>query len=115
MLSFEIVYAITFARDGQLLAVEGSGAAAPTDIWVLDRRTAELRQLTQSPHAGVDLTSLIHPELVRFRAHDGLELTGWLYRPHGVSSPGPLVLSFHGGPEGQERPSFSPTYQALLT
>jgi dipeptidyl aminopeptidase/acylaminoacyl peptidase len=25
-----------------------------------------------------------------------------------------VVLSFHGGPEGQERPQFNPTYQALL-
>ena len=61
VLPCEIVFAITFSRDGQLLAIEGSGAAAPTDIWVLDRRTAELRQLTQSPHAGVDLTSLDPP------------------------------------------------------
>jgi dipeptidyl aminopeptidase/acylaminoacyl peptidase len=26
----------------------------------------------------------------------------------------PIVLSFHGGPEGQERPGFNSTYQALL-
>jgi len=26
-----------------------------------------------------------------------------------------MVLSFHGGPEGQERPSFRATYQALLS
>ena len=28
---------------------------------------------------------------------------------------GPIVLSFHGGPEGQERPRFLSTYQALLS
>mgnify|MGYP006200592603 CR=1 FL=1 len=27
----------------------------------------------------------------------------------------PFVAMFHGGPEGQERPGFSPTYQALLS
>jgi dipeptidyl aminopeptidase/acylaminoacyl peptidase len=37
-----------------------------------------------------------------------------LYRPRGVEQPYPTVFSFHGGPEGQERPSFSTTYQALL-
>ena len=31
-----------------------------------------------------------------------------------ATGPGPLVLSFHGGPEGQERPGFNSTYQALL-
>ena len=30
------------------------------------------------------------------------------------SEPGPVVLSFHGGPEGQERPVFRSDYQALL-
>ena len=29
-------------------------------------------------------------------------------------SPGPFVLSFHGGPESQERPHFDALYQALL-
>jgi dipeptidyl aminopeptidase/acylaminoacyl peptidase len=51
---------------------------------------------------------------VRFPAHDGLELSGWLYRPPGASGPGPLVLSFHGGPESQEQPYLSHNYQALL-
>ena len=45
---------------------------------------------------------------------DGLALSGWLYRPRGASGPGPMVVSFHGGPEGQERPMFNATYQALL-
>lgn len=39
---------------------------------------------------------------------------GWLYRPTGAEGPGPLVLSFHGGPEGQARPSFRFDFQALL-
>ena len=34
-------------------------------------------------------------------------------RPKNWNVPGPVVLSFHGGPEGQERPSFNSTYQAL--
>jgi dipeptidyl aminopeptidase/acylaminoacyl peptidase len=53
------------------------------------------------------------PQLACFRAHDDLELSGWLYRAPGQTAPGPLVLSFHGGPEAQERPEFNATYQAL--
>jgi dipeptidyl aminopeptidase/acylaminoacyl peptidase len=70
--------------------------------------------VTHSPHAGVDLGALVRPELVCFRAHDGLELSGWLYRPRAAGGPGPMVLSFHGGPEAQERPAFRSDYQALL-
>jgi dipeptidyl aminopeptidase/acylaminoacyl peptidase len=111
----EIVRGLTFSKDGTYLAMVLSGSASPSDIWVLERRSGRLRQITRSPHAGVDLDSLVRPELVRYEAHDGLALSGWLYRPRGLSGPTPYVVSFHGGPEGQERPSFRARYQALLS
>jgi len=114
-LPMEIVLGMTFSQDGRLLALSTTGATAPRDIWVYDREAGRLWQVTHSPHAGVDLAALVRPELVRFPAHDGLELSGWLYQPHGFRAPGPVVLSFHGGPEGQEQPLFNSTYQALLT
>ncbi|HEV8160458.1 MAG TPA: S9 family peptidase, partial [Pyrinomonadaceae bacterium] len=88
--------------------------ASPADIWTLDLKTRQLAQLTDSPHAGVDLTKMVRPELVEYAAHDGLKMSGWLYKPHGATGAMPVVLSFHGGPEGQERPGFNSTYQALL-
>lgn len=42
-------------------------------------------------------------------------MSGWLYIPQSFVKPGPVVLSFHGGPEGQERPGFRSDYQALLS
>jgi dipeptidyl aminopeptidase/acylaminoacyl peptidase len=109
----EIAGGLTFSRDGARLALAASGAASPSNVWVLTRGRG-LVPITDSPHPGVDLSTLTRPELVRFPAHDGLELTAWLYRPPGRSAPFPMVLSFHGGPEGQERPAFNATYQALL-
>lgn len=107
---------LDFSKDGRLLAMTVSGANLPQDVWVLDRSSNALRQVTFSPHAGVDLEALVAPKLVKFQAHDGLELSGWLYRPHSSgTAAGPVVISFHGGPEGQERPSFNYTYQALLS
>jgi len=110
----EIAGAPDFSSDGRQLALSISGSSSPSDIWVLDLGSKEFTQLTHSPHAGIDLTKLVRPELVSYKAHDGLELSGWLYRPPGAQGPGPIVLSFHGGPEGQERPGFNSTYQALL-
>jgi dipeptidyl aminopeptidase/acylaminoacyl peptidase len=110
----EIVSGLDFSKDGRLLAMVVSGATAPSDIWTLDLSTKQFSQVTRSPHAGVDLSRLVRPELVRYPAHDKLELSGWLYRPKGGQGPGPIVLSFHGGPESQERPFFNSTYQALL-
>jgi dipeptidyl aminopeptidase/acylaminoacyl peptidase len=91
-----------------------AGAARPTDVWVLDVAAGKLWQVTHSPHPGVELAALQRPELVAFKARDGLALSGWLYRPPGATGPAPFVVSFHGGPEGQERPTFRSDYQALL-
>ncbi|MGH9400151.1 MAG: S9 family peptidase, partial [Thermoanaerobaculia bacterium] len=110
----ELAGGASFSHDGGSLALVCSGSASPLDIWVLDVAAGALRQVTRSPHAGIDLGRLVRPQLIGFKAHDGLELSGWLYRPASGAAPFPTVLSFHGGPEGQERPSFNSQYQALL-
>ena len=110
----EIVGGFDFTDDGKRVAMVLSGSASPADIWTLDLSTKQFARLTDSPHAGVDLTKMVRPELVEYTAHDGLKLSGWLYKPHGATGATPIVLSFHGGPEGQERPGFNSTYQALL-
>jgi dipeptidyl aminopeptidase/acylaminoacyl peptidase len=110
----DVIGGVDVTRDGRKLALVLSGANRPADIWTLDIASGKLTQVTYSPHAGIDLEALVRPELVRFQAADGLALSGWLYRPPGVSGPAPYVLSFHGGPEGQERPAFRSDYQALL-
>ncbi len=104
----------TFSPDDTSLALTVSGADRPQDIWLLDMGTAKLTQLTRSPHPGVNTQSLVRPSLVTYTAHDGLKLSGWLYTPRSGNAPYATVFSFHGGPEGQDRPSLNSTYQALL-
>ncbi|HEX8618375.1 MAG TPA: S9 family peptidase, partial [Thermoanaerobaculia bacterium] len=103
-----------FARDGKRVAATFSGATSPANVWVLDVGANTRQQVTRSAHPGVDLAELVRPELVQYKAHDGVELSGWLYRPKNAKAPYATVLNFHGGPEGQERPSLNPTYQALV-
>ncbi len=110
----EIAWGADFSEDGRRVAMTLMGSATPRDIHVLDQESGKFEQATRSPHPGIDLGSLVRPRLVEFEAHDDLRLTGWLYVPHDFEAPGPVVLSFHGGPEGQERPWFNPDYQALL-
>ena len=111
----ELVGGVTISRDGRRLAWTGSGAATTPDVYAMDTRGGAITRVTYSPTPGVDLAQAVRPELVRFRAHDGLELSGWLYRPRGAAgSPAAYVIDFHGGPEGQARPTLNSTYQALL-
>jgi dipeptidyl aminopeptidase/acylaminoacyl peptidase len=110
----ELAFAPKFSRDGKQLAVVLNGAAAPSDVWVLDLASRRFHQVTHSAHAGVNMDELVRPKLVRYTSHDGLALSAWLWLPKQWSSPGPVVLSFHGGPEGEELPGFRSDYQALL-
>lgn len=85
----ELVGGLSFSTDGKQLALSMAGSRTPADIWVMDVAAKKLRQVTSSSHAGVELSSLVAPELVRFKAHDGLQLSGWLYRPSGQQTPAP--------------------------
>jgi dipeptidyl aminopeptidase/acylaminoacyl peptidase len=110
----ELAFSPKFSRNGKQLALVLNGAAAPSDVWVLDLASKQFHQVTHSPHAGVNLENLVRPKLVHYTAHEGLALSGWLWLPKQWNPPGPVVLSFHGGPEGEELPSFRSDYQALL-
>lgn len=112
-LPFDLASLGAFSNDGRHLLIVGSGADRTTDIYRIDVAAGTVTRLTESAHDGVDLASLVRPELIRYTAHDGVPLSGWLYRPKGANGPLPLVFSYHGGPEGQARPTLSPDAQAL--
>ncbi|MYE27132.1 MAG: S9 family peptidase [Chloroflexi bacterium] len=109
-----IVESLRFSPGGSLLAMRMSGARLPQDIWLLDTVSGDARQVTRSPQIGVDPKQLAEARLLQYQAHDALPLSGWLYTPQAGQAPYPTVLSFHGGPEGQEQPRFRYDYQALL-
>ncbi len=95
----EVAGQLSASPDGTRLLMGLTGPAAPSNSWVLDVASGAFTQISDTPHEGVDLDTLVRPELRTYTAHDGLELSGWPYRAPGVDGPGPMVLSFHGGPE----------------
>lgn len=111
----ELVGGFDFSADDKYLTFTGSGSTEPTNVWHYAFETDVFTKLTESPHPGINLKELVAPELVKFKSFDGLELSGWLYQPKTGSQPYPTVISYHGGPEGQSRPSFNYTFQALLS
>jgi dipeptidyl aminopeptidase/acylaminoacyl peptidase len=81
-----------------------------------DAKAATPRQITFADDQGIDLSAMTLPELVKFKSFDGTEIPAFLYLPAGAQKgkPIPFVCEFHGGPEGQHRPTFSPLTQYLL-
>jgi dipeptidyl aminopeptidase/acylaminoacyl peptidase len=109
-----VVSGCALSRDGSRLVLCLESPERPRGLWMTD--TAEAQP---APEPAVALRvhpvrRLVEPTLETFVAHDGLALSGWLYRVPGREEPGPAMLSFHGGPEAQERPGFSPQHQAMV-
>ena len=97
------------SRDGRHLVVCVEGPEQPRGLWRFD--TVEDRWTEVASCGFRPPRPLVVPSLESFVSHDGLEITGWLYRTGEAA--GPAMLSLHGGPEAQERPLFSPQHQVL--
>ena len=114
----DVVDSCVFTRDGRRLLICAQGTAQPRSIWMVDvRQPADdrpWRRARPGERAVPGADAFVTPSLERLTASDGTELTGWLYRPGHADLPGPAVLHLHGGPEAQDRPTFSPLYQALV-
>lgn len=73
------------------------------------------RQLLGPENAGLELTRFTAPESLTFKARDGVELQGLLYLPKTTGgAPPPVVITVHGGPTGQGRPTFDGFTEYLL-
>ncbi|MGY1812877.1 prolyl oligopeptidase family serine peptidase [Blastococcus sp. SYSU D00820] len=104
----------SLASDGDTVVAELTGPAAPRSLWRISLGgSAAPQRLSPGPRRP-DPALLVRPERVEYAAADGLPLAGWLYTPPGQQGANRTVVSFHGGPEGQERPAFSPVAQSLV-
>jgi dipeptidyl aminopeptidase/acylaminoacyl peptidase len=99
--------------DGGTLVAELTGPRTPRGLWLVPLNGAAPRPLPSTPRRP-DPDLLVVPVPHTYTTPDGLTLSGWLYTPPGVTGPNRTVVSFHGGPEGQERPVYNPVAQTLV-
>jgi dipeptidyl aminopeptidase/acylaminoacyl peptidase len=117
-----VVSGLEFAHDARKLAFSFNGARYNADVWLYDLKARTLAQVTHSSRAGIPQTSFVEPELIHYKTFDGREIPAWYYKSgkymagHFETLPFnlPVIVSVHGGPEGQERPSFNAVYQYFL-
>ncbi|HEY0426750.1 MAG TPA: S9 family peptidase [Pyrinomonadaceae bacterium] len=122
-----IVGGLEFSKDGGKLAFTFNSAKYNSDIWIYDLQTKNLTQLTKSSRSGIPQSSFVEPQLIKFKTFDGREIPAWYYKPEQLVAKGdktsisvgqtqnlPVIVSVHGGPEGQERPGFNSLYQYFL-
>ncbi len=98
---------LAFAPWGEI-GFSFSSARSAADVWSLDPATLQLTRWTQSETGGLDPAVNVEPQIVTTNSFDGLEVSGLLYMPDPAKFPGqrPLIVSVHGGPEGQSTAGF---------
>lgn len=99
---------LTWHENGRDLAFNFNSAKSPTDAYSYDIKTGKLERWTESETGGLNTSYFVEPELIRVKSFDGLEVSGFLYRPDARKFPGkrPVIVNIHGGPESQSRPIF---------
>ncbi len=99
-----------WSPDSTRLALTLMRADRPAEVHVLEG--GALVRWTAAELAGFDPATFVRPERISWKSFDGLAIPGYLYRP---KRPGrvPVVVSLHGGPEGQFQPSFGGITQFL--
>ncbi|MDQ3512011.1 MAG: alpha/beta fold hydrolase, partial [Pseudomonadota bacterium] len=115
-----------FSADGRRIALTLNTATSPSDVYVIEladatgQRSPALVRWTRSEVGGLDVADFVAPALVRYPTFDQFDgqprtIPAFYYRPRNAAAGQklPVVIQIHGGPEGQARPTFSPTAQYL--
>jgi dipeptidyl aminopeptidase/acylaminoacyl peptidase len=110
-----VVSGLEFSADSTALAFTFSGARTNPNVWLYSTLGRTLSQVTRASLAGIAPASFVEPELIRYKTFDGRDIPAWYYRPQRAGGGLPVVVSVHGGPEGQERPGFNAVYQYFLS
>lgn len=110
-----VVGGIAFDPAIDRMAVTVTGRRINPNVYVVDLPTGEVERWTEAATAGIPRSTFRAPELVHVTSFDGLEIPGFLSLPDELPADGaPTIVSIHGGPESQRRPSFRAVTQYFL-
>lgn len=104
-----------FSPDGKQLGFSLSTSTSSGDVWSFDLADGKLVGWTQSELGGLDPAKLVEPTLFRYQTFDKRSIPAFIYKPQAKAGEKlPVVIQIHGGPEGQEQPSFNPRRQSWV-
>ena len=113
-----IMAGIEFSPDDTQLGLYLNSSLSPGDVYSFDVGSKSLTRWTQSEVGGLDTSTFVSAELVRYPTFDEVDgkprkIPALYYRPKG-RGPFPVIINIHGGPEGQARPVFRSAIQAWV-
>jgi len=111
-----VITSLTWHENNRDLAFSISSARSPADVFSIELSSGKLERWTTSETGGLNPNNFVEPALVKWKSFDGLEVSGWLYRPSEARFAGkrPVLVIIHGGPESQARPRYLGNLNYLL-
>jgi len=107
--------------DGRFVTIGIETGRGPQQSYVWDWERRALVAWSRPNAPEVDLARFAVPSLDHYTARDGTKIPMFIRYPAGCApsaetsaEPCPVVVQFHGGPEGQARPGFSPRSQLFV-
>jgi acetyl esterase/lipase len=101
--------------DGRYQTLSVETATAPALRYVFDWKTRKLVRWVVPSAPEVDTRFFARATLEYYPARDGTKIPMFVRRPRSCDpAPCPVIVEFHGGPEGQSRPGFSLAAQLFV-
>ena len=105
----------SLSRDGRFVTIGRQSARSPNASSVYDWRTKRSVTWVVPSVPEIDLGSFVPATLEHYPAADGTKIPMFVRRPKRCEAKAcPVVVSFHGGPEGQSQPTFSVRAQLFV-
>ncbi|MFC4158099.1 S9 family peptidase [Chitinimonas lacunae] len=102
-------------RSGRYANVGIDTATSPSTTYMLDWKTGKLIQWRLSSSPEVDTSRFAVASLEYYPARDGTKIPMFVRRPAKCDpAPCPVIVDFHGGPEGQSTAGFSAYNQLFV-
>jgi dipeptidyl aminopeptidase/acylaminoacyl peptidase len=101
-------------RDGKYTVVQIDPGTAPLQSYVLEWQGNKLTKWHSPSAPEIDTSTFSRAELEEYTARDGTKIPMFVRRPKTCDKPCPVLVMFHGGPEAQAIPGFSPRAQIFV-
>ena len=103
--------------DGQRVVLSVAMPDRPRQSFVWDWQARTLTRWVVPSTPEIDTRGFVPAVLESYPARDGTPIPMFVRRPPQCASaatPCPVIVHFHGGPEGQTKPGFSPIWQLFV-
>lgn len=110
------ISSVNISKSEKLARITVSTSASPSNIYIYNFDTKELKKLTNTLNPEINEEDLVEGQVVRFQSFDGLTIPAIYYQPKQASKDSlvPALVWVHGGPGGQSRLSYFALTQYLV-